>query len=379
MNLNQTRLFDDKLLLLVLAPLSDVGIDINHIINGLRMTTIHRIETRTPFPIDRVNCYYIRDSAPTLIDAGVNTDESFDEVESAIRKAGGTVEGLKKIILTHAHSDHIGLVARIVELSGSEVYIHKWDASKMADDGESGFIERIDRFRRFFLQTGVPESVIEKTLSSIFDRFRLFYSGFSGVKPLEGGEIFSFDDFCLEVIHTPGHTPGSICLFDRENGTFLSGDTLLEKISSNPLVEVGSLAEEVDYRSLEQFMSSLHVIEALPVIKVLPGHGGPFSDHRKRVGELFTHHEDRINQVFNILKDNEAPLGTGSGMTLFSVASAIFGRLEGIDLFLGLSEAKCHLEVLEKKGLVLSQKQGILKVYFLENSPGKSVRDIVSA
>jgi hypothetical protein len=75
------------------------------------MTTIHRLETRTPFPIDRVNCYYIKDSAPTLIDAGV-------------------------------------------ELSGAEVYIHKWDSEKMADDGESGFIKRIDRFRRFFVETG---------------------------------------------------------------------------------------------------------------------------------------------------------------------------------------------------------------------------------
>lgn len=68
-----------------------------------------------------------------------------------------------------------------------------------------------------------------------------------------------------------------------------------------------------------------------------------------------------------------------SPWTLFRVAGAIFGRLEGIDLFLGLSEAKCHLEVLEKKGLVCSKKQGILKVYFLEKSPGKSVRDTVSA
>ena len=337
------------------------------------MTTIHRIETRTPFPIDRVNCYYIHDSTPTLIDAGVNTDTSFDEVESAIKKTGGTIEGLKKIILTHAHSDHIGLVTRIVELSGTEIYIHKWDAAKMDDDSESGFIERIDRFRRFFLETGVPESMVEKTLKTIFERFRSFYRGFSGVKPLEGGELFSFQDFCLEVIHTPGHTPGSVCLFDRERGVFFSGDTLLEKISSNPLVEVEPVAGEVDYRSLEKFMSSLRFIDSLPVKKVLPGHGDPFSDHRKRIGELFAHHEDRMNQVFNILNDNESAIGTGSGMTLFGVASAIFGRLEGIDLFLGLSEAKCHLEVLEQKSLVFSRKQGILKFYHLSDLPRKSV------
>ena len=61
------------------------------------MTTIHRIEIRTPFVLDRVNCYYIKDSTPTLIDAGVNTDESFDTVELAIKKAGGTVAGLTDV------------------------------------------------------------------------------------------------------------------------------------------------------------------------------------------------------------------------------------------------------------------------------------------
>ncbi len=328
------------------------------------MTKIHRIEIRSPFVLDRVNCYYIKDSTPTLIDAGVNTAQSFQDVESAIKETGGTVEGLGRIILTHAHSDHIGLVTRIVELSGAEVFIHKWDFEKMSHEGEHGLIRRIEKIRRFFIETGVPESMIEKTLSSIAERFRTFYSGFSAVKPLEGGELFSFHDFCLEVLHTPGHTPGSICLFDRKGGTFLSGDTLLKKITSNPLVELDTLAEKPAYRSLEQYLSSLEFIAALPVTKVLPGHGGPFSNHRKRVEELFTHHRERMDKIFQILKDSEAPSGSTSGTTMFRVANIIFGCLEGIDLFLGLSEAQCHLEVLEKKGLVFSAKQGAIKVYY---------------
>ena len=331
------------------------------------MTTIHRIEIRTPFVLDRVNCYYIKDSTPTLIDAGVNTDESFDTVELAIKKAGGTVAGLKTIILTHAHSDHVGLVTRIVELSGAAVYIHRWDVDKIANEGEHGFVKRIEKFRGVFLEAGVPESVIEKTLSSISERFRVFYSGFSAVKPLEGGELFHFHDFCLEVIHTPGHTRGSICLFDREDGTFLSGDTLLERITSNPVVELGRVANKVVYRSLEQYMSSLEVIDALPVIKVLPGHGRSFSNHRKRVKELFAHHEERMDKVLKILKDNEAPFIASSGMTLFRVADTTFGCLEGIELFLGLSETQCHLEVLEKRGLVFSRRQGVLNVYYPVN------------
>jgi len=168
----------------------------------------------------------------------------------------------------------------------------------------------------------------------------------------------------LKIISTPGHTPGSICLFDRKDGTFFSGDTLLEKITSNPLVELATLAEKLAYRSLEHYMSSLEFIGKLPVTKVLPGHGGPFSNHLKRVEELFTHHGERMDKMFQILKDNEGPSGSTSGTTMFKVAKTVFGCLEGIDLFLGLSEAQCHLEVLEKKGLVFSSKQAAMKVYY---------------
>ena len=101
------------------------------------MTTINRIEIRIPFPLKRVNCYYIKDSLPTLIDAGVNTEESFRTVESEVRKVGGTIEGLRRIILTHAHSDHIGLAPSIAQLSGADVYVQKWDAGKIAL-GEKG-------------------------------------------------------------------------------------------------------------------------------------------------------------------------------------------------------------------------------------------------
>ena len=71
------------------------------------MTKAHRIEIRTPFALDRVNCYYIHDSTPTLIDAGVNTDESFEAVESGIKKAGGSVEELKEDnLVTRAFRPH---------------------------------------------------------------------------------------------------------------------------------------------------------------------------------------------------------------------------------------------------------------------------------
>lgn len=328
------------------------------------MTAVKRIEIRTPFALNRVNCYYIKDSVPTLIDAGVNTDESFEAVRSAVKEAGGTIEGLRRLILTHAHSDHIGLVSRIARLSGANVYMHRWDAGRMVRQ-EEGSANLGERYRGFFLEAGVPKAMMEKTIRSMSERFRRFYSAFSGEKVLEGEEVFPFDDFSLEVIHTPGHTPGSICIFNRMDGTLFSGDSLLEKITSNPMAEISSPAGKASYKSLGRYLASLEVIEALPVTRVLPGHGPPFSNHRKRVKELYAHHRARMEEVLKILKENNANSEAGSGVTQFMLAKRLFHALEGVELFLGLSEVQGHLEVLQDKGLVFSRKERVQRLYYL--------------
>ena len=329
------------------------------------MTIVHRIEIPTPFALKRVNCYYIEDTVPTLVDTGVNTDECFETVSSAIRRAGGTIEGVKRIILTHAHSDHLGLVARIVGISRSEVFVHVQDGHRVMEQSEEDSERREKDFLAFFIRAGVPQSVVEKSMRSLAQRFSRFYSYCSHPRMLEGGESFTLDDFDLKVIHTPGHTPGSICLFNSRDGTLFSGDSLLEKITSNPMAEIGGAKEKGNYRSLEQYLVSLDVLNALPVTRVLPGHGPPFFNHRGRVKELHSHHQERIKEVLRILRENEDRYGKDQGMTQYMVADELFPTVDGVEIFLGLSEALGHLEILEDKGLVGTRQAGSQRRYHL--------------
>jgi len=182
------------------------------------MTAITRIEIPIPFPIKSVNCYFIADSIPTLIDAGFYSEKGLGAVELAIKKAGYGLSDIKRILLTHGHLDHIGLAGKIAVMSGSEVFIHPFDRNKCIWDVQENQEKRMAPFLRFFKEAGLPDAVIRDISLIMSDRFKRFFPGDFDVKHIEGHETFSFDDFTLKVVYSPGHTLGSICFSDQENG-----------------------------------------------------------------------------------------------------------------------------------------------------------------
>lgn len=331
------------------------------------MTTLHRIEIPTPFALSRVNCYYINDSVPTLIDAGVDTDEAFETLRSGIIDSSGSLEGIKRIMLTHAHADHIGLLSRIVEVSGAEVFIHQLDAPKMKDSGEQGAALLRDKYRQFFMESGVPGNITEEFLEVLFKRLKRYFKCFENSVSLTGSEVFSLDDYNLEIIHTPGHSPGSVCIFARSEGILFSGDTLLEKITSNPVFEVNPTKETEGYRSLESYKNTLSLLRELPATIVMPGHGKPFFNHLERVDQLLDHHQERTEQILAILRSGQGGDKASREMTRYTMTQSLFDDLKGMDIFLGLSELKGHLEILEAQDSVYSVYENGRQLYGIQN------------
>ncbi len=329
------------------------------------MTKVHTIQVPIPFPLKWVNCYYIDDSIPTLIDTGVNTDEGLEAIQSAVQATGGSLSDLRRIILTHGHLDHMGLAGRLAEISGAEVFIHKWDKAKLVRDPVQEAKKSGKAFSAFFVEAGVPGAPIDSALETLALRFKHFFSPIYGEKVLEGEEVFDFDDFRLQVIHTPGHSPGSISLLNPDDGTFFSGDTLLEKISSNAVVEVVAPTEVSRYRSLASYQDSLNLVTGLAVKSVLPGHGNTFSDHRGRVEQLQAHHEERKAEVLAVLRDYPLKIGKKYPLTQFTLAMEMFPDLKGFHVFLGLSEVRGHLEMLEDDGLVASRLEANRRIFSL--------------
>ncbi len=190
------------------------------------------------------NIYIIGDTA---IDAG--TGFNFTRMYSTLKAFRIDPKSITTVVNTHGHFDHIGGNGYFIN---AKVAIHEKDA----DIIEKGDAER--SYADFFDGKLHPRSVDRK---------------------LREGDRIVAGGMELEVLHTPGHTPGSICLFDRKSGVLFTGDTLFSDGVGRTDMPGGN-PEELE-KSLEK------IFNLNGVQKILPGHGEPvLSDAQKALKEI---------------------------------------------------------------------------------------------
>jgi glyoxylase-like metal-dependent hydrolase (beta-lactamase superfamily II) len=141
----------------------------------------------------------LEDDGVTLIDTGYAG--SLPRLTAALAELGRTVTDVRRVICTHGHPDHAGGARALSDL-GVEIHMHPADAANL-DITFATAIRKPSR-GRFFAAMTPPLS----TFTPLAD---------GDVLPVLGG---------LEVVHTPGHTPGSVCLYARQRGLLFVGDAL---------------------------------------------------------------------------------------------------------------------------------------------------------
>ncbi len=177
------------------------------------------------------NCYIVYDKGKALlIDPGAEPDKIAEFLER---------EGLKvqAILLTHAHFDHIAALDEIRETVDTDVYIHENELSWLSDPQMNGSSKLIGN------------EIVMKPAEFTFK-----------MGPMEIG------DFHFEVIHTPGHSPGSVSFLFDQNEFIISGDVLFYHGIGRTDLPGGNMAEieATIQNKLYQLKESL---------TVYPGHG----------------------------------------------------------------------------------------------------------
>ncbi len=192
------------------------------------------------------NCYLIARDGLTLVDTGLprNTGKILDYLKG---KLGTDPAAIGTIVLTHFHIDHTGNASELRRITGAKIAIHEADADfvsgKRASPRPKGAMGLMIRFMGLFFgsRTFQPDILLK-----------------------DGDTVAS-----LTCIHTPGHTPGSICLLDPGSGVLFAGDLIRfdgERLQGPPPRFTPDMGEA---------MASVKKISALDFGILLAGHGVP--------------------------------------------------------------------------------------------------------
>ena len=303
---------------------------------------IHQIRLPVPGLGDllAVNAYLVQaGDGGLLIDTGWNTNQTYSALERQLAEIGVGLSDIKLIVITHFHPDHYGLADRLVKQSGARVALHR--VEKAFIDARYLNMDRLlDQTAGLLRLHGVPESELPRLQKASLG-VRQYVSPIVPDVTLEGGECIPFGDFVFEVVWTPGHSPGHICLYERQRKLLISGDHVLPLTFSN----VGLHPQSGD-DPLGHYLGSLGVVEALEVDLVLPAHEHVFSGLRERISEIRQHHESRRAAISQMLEEGPKSAYEVSQRIPWIVngVTMSFADLPALDKRLAVMSTLAHLE-----------------------------------
>ncbi len=268
------------------------------------------------------NVYLVTDGGEgALIDSGFGDEQSLRaRLEYLEERPEAKV---RYIILTHHHFDHSSGAHRLRQATGAQVVMHAkeerflldWQSDAPQDleipPDQQAVVEQVRRFRQQAAEA-VP------------------------ILPVTDGAVLAVGGLSLEVIHTPGHTLGSICVYIRDERALFTGDTALG---------LGTVAiSPPPHGDMALYLQSLERLKSSHASLMLPGHGRAVEDVARKLQELIDHRHEREEQVLRLLADGKT--------SPRAMLGAIYPELDRRIVPMALRQIEAHLAKLHAEGRV---------------------------
>jgi glyoxylase-like metal-dependent hydrolase (beta-lactamase superfamily II) len=269
-----------------------------------------------------------------LFDTGMHEPGSLAHLERALAQVNLSLDNVRLVACTHAHSDHYGQAADIVDRAGCELWMHPnhEHMTRAAQDPDAALQRRLEVAR----QSGVPE----EPLRAYAEARRGQGFGISRIiepdRPLLPGLEIDTDLGAWQVYETPGHAPSHVCMFQPEHRLLISGDHLLGRVSL--YYDYGYSPDPAG-----EFLNSLDIVEKLDARLCLSGHGRTFTDVQGHIDANRALVNERIEKVHFVI--------SRTATTAFDAVPQVYGQaITPMNANWWLSETLCYLTHLERCG-----------------------------
>ncbi|MFX1376385.1 MAG: MBL fold metallo-hydrolase [Promethearchaeota archaeon] len=329
-----------------------------------KIEDVYQIKIDVPWGVRYVSLYLFKIKQNVILfDSGLDMGNWSKLFFLALKDINLTVQDIDYCFISHNHSDHIGLTGVLKKQNPDlKILMHDITHKTLKWENQEDTMDEFEQETKEVTFQMIKYGFNQKQAERVVEFFSFWPQLRSYQDPdiiLNDGDIILED---LEVIWTPGHSFGHICLFNSKNKYLFSGDHILSRITphiGNYIIPKILIEEYKSYdfnNILKHYLNSLDRIDKLDPKIIFPAHQEIIYDPHKRITEIKEHHKNRLAEISRVIKDNPLPPS--------EISILHFGELDDMNSFLALSEVLGHLFFLEDQGLVKSvEKEGKILYY----------------